>query len=311
MTSADYDSIIRWSTDSIDIRHFSYLGSLRAREGRDESSVSMDIDDGPATEISSLIWRVAYRRAKGLPIDDLELPDLSGFFGGDEEAEPESEASIAAPDESTLPAQDFGQIPEALAKYAEADESAEDFRRRAKGESMAAYRERREGYVAAHRDTRNGNRVKLAQHDDALAYLLAPAPDLDTLTEEARAANPDLFSPSDDITALQSLEAERDEALERLAVESEKVSDLRRQLSERDAEPPPLSPDPVKHMIPEEIRKLMQGDETLPQARQRLWPILNAELGELKNQEALFNKTIPRRAEVEQIISILARLGEG
>ena len=99
MTSADYDSIIRWSTDSIDIRHFSYLGSLRAREGRDESSVSMDIDDGPATEISSLIWRVAYRRAKGLPIDDLELPDLSGFFGGDEEAEPESEASIAAPDE--------------------------------------------------------------------------------------------------------------------------------------------------------------------------------------------------------------------
>lgn len=84
-----------------------------------------------------------------------------------------------------------------------------------------------------------------------------------------------------------------------------------RQLAERDAEPPPLSPDPVKHMIPEEIRKLMQGDETLPQARQRLWPILNAELGELKNQEALFNKTIPRRAEVEQIISILARLGEG
>lgn len=83
------------------------------------------------------------------------------------------------------------------------------------------------------------------------------------------------------------------------------------QIIERAAEPPPLSPDPVKHMIPDEIRKLMQGEETLPQARQRLWPILNAELGELKNQEALFNKTIPRRAEVEQLISILARLGEG
>lgn len=90
-----------------------------------------------------------------------------------------------------------------------------------------------------------------------------------------------------------------------------RIDDPDRQLAERDAEPPPLSPDPVKHMIPEEIRKLMQGDETLPQARQRLWPILNAELGELKNQEALFNKTIPRRAEVEQLISILARLGEG
>ena len=91
----------------------------------------------------------------------------------------------------------------------------------------------------------------------------------------------------------------------------EQVADLQRQLAERDAEPPPLSPDPVKHMIPDEIRKLMLDDETLPQARQRLWPVLNAELSELKNQEALFNKTIPRRAEVEQLISILARLGEG
>lgn len=145
----------------------------------------------------------------------------------------------------------------------------------------------------------------------ALALLGQPSAALDAATDEARAANPDLFSPSDDISALQSLEAQRDEALERLAVESEKVSDLQRQLSERDAEPPPLSPDPVKHMIPEEIRKLMLDDETLPQARQRLWPVLNAELSELKNQEALFNRTEPRRAEVEQLISILARLGEG
>ena len=104
---------------------------------------------------------------------------------------------------------------------------------------------------------------------------------------------------------------------EETAVDPEKeslrdqVSELQRQLAERDAEPPPLSPDPVKHMIPDEIRKLMLDDETLPQARQRLWPVLNAELSELKNQEALFNRTEPRRAEVEQLISILARLGEG
>lgn len=82
----------------------------------------------------------------------------------------------------------------------------------------------------------------------ALALLGQPSAALDAATDEALAvevelalqqdaANPDLFSPSDDISALQSLEAQRDEALERLAVESEKVSDLQRQLSERDAEP--------------------------------------------------------------------------
>lgn len=125
-----------------------------------------------------------------------------------------------------------------------------------------------------------------------------PAPDLDTLTDQALEDRPDLFSNTEPVDPEK-------EALR------EQVADLQRQLAERDAEPPPLSPDPVKHMIPDEIRKLMLDDETLPQARQRLWPVLNAELSELKNQEALFNRTEPRRAEVEQLISILARLGEG
>lgn len=276
MTDDEYTSFVRALADKIDFRHYPDWGKRYAGvldEGRhtvaNEGAIHDKFVGNTLQDAVGLIMVLYhYRRAKGLPIDDLELPDLSGFFGGDEEAEPESEASIAA------------------------------------------YRERREGYVAAHRDTRNGNRVKLAQHDDALAYLLAPAPDLDTLTEEARAANPDLFSPSDDITALQSLEAERDEALERLAVESEKVSDLRRQLSERDAEPPPLSPDPVKHMIPEEIRNLMQEGESLSSAKRRLTELLWVEQAELRNLRGTDRENLKREAEIERLLGLFARLGE-
>lgn len=139
MTDDEYTSFVRALADKIDFRHYPDWGKRYAGvldEGRhtvaNEGAIHDKFVGNTLQDAVGLIMVLYhYRRAKGLPIDDLELPDLSGFFGGDEEAEPESEASIAAPDESTLPAQDFGQIPEALAKYAEADESAEDFRRRA------------------------------------------------------------------------------------------------------------------------------------------------------------------------------------
>lgn len=44
--------------------------------------------------------------------------------------------------------------------------------------------------------------------------------------------------------------------------------------------------------------------------RAKLFPILNAELPRLSNQEALLGRAIPRKAEVESLIGILARVGE-
>jgi hypothetical protein len=47
-----------------------------------------------------------------------------------------------------------------------------------------------------------------------------------------------------------------------------------------------------------------------PPDRRRLFSILNTELGRLKNQEALLGKSIPRRADCEELIGILAKVGE-
>jgi len=44
--------------------------------------------------------------------------------------------------------------------------------------------------------------------------------------------------------------------------------------------------------------------------RKKLFSILNGELGRLKNEEALLGKSIPRRADVESLLGILARVGE-
>lgn len=44
--------------------------------------------------------------------------------------------------------------------------------------------------------------------------------------------------------------------------------------------------------------------------RVKLFPLLNAELSRLNNQEALLGRSIPRKAEVESLIGILAKVGE-
>jgi len=62
--------------------------------------------------------------------------------------------------------------------------------------------------------------------------------------------------------------------------------------------------------VPPEIAALMEPGETIGSAKKRLWPILRDELADLKNKEALFGTPIPRKAEVETLIGILARVGE-
>ena len=83
-----------------------------------------------------------------------------------------------------------------------------------------------------------------------------------------------------------------------------------RQLAERDAEPPPLSPDPVKHMIPEEIRKLMEDGESLSNAKRRLTELLWVEQAELRNLRGTDRGDLKREAEIERLLGLFARLGE-
>lgn len=90
----------------------------------------------------------------------------------------------------------------------------------------------------------------------------------------------------------------------------EQVADLQRQLADREAEPPPLSPDPVKHMIPEEIRSLMQEGESLSSAKRRLTELLWVEQAELRNLRATDRENLKREAEIERLLGLFARLGE-
>ena len=148
-------------------------------------------------------------------------------------------------------------------------------------------------------------REKLAEKTDEFLF---PAPD-EKLAEWGKIPVSD-----EDITGDQLLDAfERDEAE---AVDPEKealreqVADLQRQLAERDAEPLPLSPDPVKHMIPDEIRNLMQEGESLSSAKRRLTELLWVEQAELRNLRATDRENLKREAEIERLLGLFARLGE-
>jgi hypothetical protein len=114
---------------------------------------------------------------------------------------------------------------------------------------------------------------------------------------KARNEHPELFSNAE--AADPEKEALRDQ-----------VADLQRQLAERDAEPPPLSPDPVKHMIPDEIRKLMEDGESLSNAKRRLTELLWVEQAELRNLRGTDRGDLKREAEIERLLGLFARLGE-
>jgi len=141
----------------------------------------------------------------------------------------------------------------------------------------------------------NKRRLTFDQLTDLVEYSLTTA--LDAVTSEARNSNPDLFSNTEPVDPEK-------EALR------EQVADLQRQLAERDAEPPPLSPDPVKHMIPDEIRKLMEDGESLSNAKRRLTELLWVEQAELRNLRGTDRGDLKREAEIERLLGLFARLGE-
>lgn len=72
-----------------------------------------------------------------------------------------------------------------------------------------------------------------------------------------------------------------------------------------DAEPEPETDPEI-----DKLRAELEDGESLKTGKARLYAKLNNELSRLKNEEALLGKTIPRRAEVESLIGILARVGE-
>jgi hypothetical protein len=81
---------------------------------------------------------------------------------------------------------------------------------------------------------------------------------------------------------------------------------------------PPISPKDAEAIIEGFTSELRTGRDVVESTmrsmetpdRKRLFSLLNTELGRLKNQEALLGKSIPRRADVEELIGILAKVGE-
>ena len=108
---------------------------------------------------------------------------------------------------------------------------------------------------------------------------------LDTVASEARNARPDLFSNTDDITAVQSLEADLSQREEELAIAKERIAELEarepevrivEKIVERvvEAAAPvveeavPYTPDFT--LIPDALAKFAEADETAADFRNRL-----------------------------------------
>ncbi len=148
------------------------------------------------------------------------------------------------------------------------------------------------------------------------------APELATELDAAPAsdnANGDVFSGEEDISDLQTVAAERDEAREALAIALEEITALKarepevrtvEKIVERVVEVSSPEAAPLR-IIPEEIAAMMEPDETFsPEVRRKLTERLNVELAELKNLRGLAGEDLKREAEIEKLLGLFARLGE-
>lgn len=69
-------------------------------------------------------------------------------------------------------------------------------------------------------------------------------------------------------------------------------------------------PNGERTMIPEKIRVLMNEGETLVAAKRRLTELLYVEKAELENLRGVAGQNLKREAEIEELLSLFARLGE-
>lgn len=102
------------------------------------------------------------------------------------------------------------------------------------------------------------------------------------------------------------------DALARIAELESRPPEVREveKIVERVVEVPMLSPNPVRHMIPDEIRNLMQEGESLSSAKRRLTELLWVEQAELRNLRGTDRENLKREAEIERLLGLFARLGE-
>lgn len=134
-----------------------------------------------------------------------------------------------------------------------------------------------------------------------------------------------LFSPTDDITEKQTLEAALAQKAEELAIANARIAELEARGPETASPVDPLGEElertrranrqrleeDAKQPIPEEIAALLDEGETFTHdVRRKLTERLNVELAELKNLRGLAGEDLKREAEIEKLLGLFARLGE-
>lgn len=184
--------------------------------------------------------------------------------------------------------------------------------RRAKGEPIESWNVRREAWCEYKRMERSGNRVMLRQHEDALAWLVEPAPAiedsptpplpeaLDTSLEQ----NPGLFG-GDVIGPLEALKAKID-AVRNGGSAPSGVDDL-----------PALTPADLLNMVednpPGSAAELENAVRALRgEGRRRFAELLNEELSALEQLRKVGKAGAdPRREhDIQYLLGLFARLGE-
>lgn len=158
----------------------------------------------------------------------------------------------------------------------------------------------------------------LARDLDRIARERYEAGKAEAKPEPVAEAAPPAVDPRDaELAALRARIAE---------LESSNHIDLSERPVEESPIPPPPSPavvaldamealkarvDAGRKVIPDQIGVLMQEGETFEEARDRLTPDLNRELAKLKNARGLAGEDLEREAEIETLLGMLSRLGEG
>lgn len=167
-----------------------------------------------------------------------------------------------------------------------------------KNEPFSEYQKRLESYVAQYRNQRSKPRV--IERIETIREVVTERDDSDAsariekLEQDAR--------ENADLLAYLMAPAHEDVDQFRFPAPDEKLSDW----DVVGAEPEKLEPDDAAKLEAD----LHEGEAITAANKKRLFRTLNEELGRLKNQEALLGVSVPRRAEVESLLGILARVGD-
>lgn len=153
-----------------------------------------------------------------------------------------------------------------------------------------------------------------------------PSPATVEAVDESYSANADLFGDEPDPRD-KALAAENASLRDQLEAANRRVAELEQaeaplllapDAPKDEGEDVEIDPKDAETIIDGFVGELREGREVAEGTmrsmashdRKKLFSILNDDLGRLKNEEALLGKSIPRRADVESLLGILARVGE-